>query len=68
MSNFPFRIGNKNVTKLAPNQFIAVANVTIFGWTISGIYIHTNGPIVKAKFTINVINPVNIITAPALGF
>lgn len=51
---------------MAPNQFTAVAIVTTLGWAIYGIYIQTNGPIVKEKFTINKSNPINIIPAAKL--
>jgi hypothetical protein len=62
-NTLPFIIGNKNITRVAPSQLTAVANVTTFGCATSGIYIHINGPRVNAKLTIKKIRPAIIIPA-----
>lgn len=67
LRTLPFIIGNKNITKVAPVQFIAVAIVTVPGCAISGIYIHTNGPTVNEKLTINNNSPIKIRIEPTSG-
>ena len=46
-------IGNKNVMIVPKSQSTNVAFTTTDGWTISGTYIQTTGPIVKIKAKIN---------------
>lgn len=51
-----------------PNQYIAVANGTNFGGTISGIYNHTTGPNVNPKITLKNIIRIIPIVKPGYHF
>lgn len=60
-------IGNTVFTTATAIQLIVVATVTVLGWTVSEVYIHTTGP--EEHENIDLINSkrkqiINLIAAP----